>query len=240
MQKMRLTFCLFFFIFCFQVYSQDVIRLQYGDSITGKVVEITGRDVKYIKSSYPDGPVYFVSKCRVFYIQYENGNKDYIRKDLSKSKYIPYLTFSVLNSQSDFFSQNALGLGHEGFIDVGKPKKFGIIYNFNFKSDFDGNYMIGINSGIEYRHRLTEGSGLFSNAKLGFLASKSSGYDIVWISSIPVFTIGTGVYFPKLKIEISYSYGTIKTVSDFSFENFYVRRNKYNLDMVQLGLGFKL
>lgn len=58
------------------VYAQDVITLRTGETINAKVSEVGINEVKYLKSSNVNGPVYVAVKADISQILYENGTKD--------------------------------------------------------------------------------------------------------------------------------------------------------------------
>ena len=58
------------------VLAQDVITRKNGEDIQAKVLEVGQNEVKYVKSSSPDGPTYIISKADIFQITYKDGTKD--------------------------------------------------------------------------------------------------------------------------------------------------------------------
>lgn len=58
------------------VHAQDVIVKKDGSTILSKVIEINTADVKYKKSSNPDGPTYTINTSDILSINYENGEKE--------------------------------------------------------------------------------------------------------------------------------------------------------------------
>lgn len=56
--------------------AQDVIVKNDGSTITSKVMEITGTEIKYKKYSNQEGPTYSINKTDVNYINYENGERE--------------------------------------------------------------------------------------------------------------------------------------------------------------------
>ncbi|MBO0939280.1 hypothetical protein J2I47_22190 [Fibrella sp. HMF5335] len=58
------------------VYAQDNIVLRNGEEISAKVMEVNQTDLKYRKSSNPEGPVYTAPLRDVLLIKYANGSKD--------------------------------------------------------------------------------------------------------------------------------------------------------------------
>ena len=60
----------------FVVKAQDLIVLRNATEIQAKVEAITQETVSYKRTSNPDGPTYTIYKSEVFYIKYQNGEKD--------------------------------------------------------------------------------------------------------------------------------------------------------------------
>jgi len=64
--------------FCF---SQDIIYRTDGTKFTGKVTEITPREIKYKSAENPTGPTYVVSRDAILLIEYKNGKIEFIASD---------------------------------------------------------------------------------------------------------------------------------------------------------------
>jgi hypothetical protein len=60
----------------FFVFSQDVIYTIGGDELKSKVIEILDNDIKYRKFDFLDGPIYSMSKSKIYMIIYKNGQKE--------------------------------------------------------------------------------------------------------------------------------------------------------------------
>ena len=58
------------------LFAQDIITLRTGETINGKVAEVSTSEVRYYKSSNINGPVYVATKADISQILYENGSKD--------------------------------------------------------------------------------------------------------------------------------------------------------------------
>jgi hypothetical protein len=58
------------------VFCLDIIVMKNGDEVEAVIKEIGLNEVKYTKSSNPDGPVYTVLKSAIFQIKYENGTRE--------------------------------------------------------------------------------------------------------------------------------------------------------------------
>ncbi len=71
------TLCGILFLTAGTVSAQDIIVLnnKTADEIEAKIVEITRDEVKYKKWTYQDGPVFSISTNEIFFIKYQNGEK---------------------------------------------------------------------------------------------------------------------------------------------------------------------
>jgi hypothetical protein len=58
-------------------YAQDVIVTKEAEKISAKVIEVSDDNIRYKKSSNPDGPTYSMRLSRVSYIRYANGSMDW-------------------------------------------------------------------------------------------------------------------------------------------------------------------
>jgi hypothetical protein len=58
------------------VFSQDTLITKDGEMIGAKVLEINQEEIRYKKSSNPDGPLYVIKKSEVVVIEYQNGTRD--------------------------------------------------------------------------------------------------------------------------------------------------------------------
>ena len=81
--------------------AQDVIVKNDGSTITSKVMEITGTEIKYKKYSNLKGPTYTINKTDVNYINYENGE----RENFGKTSIITQNREETYNTQNNFALQ---------------------------------------------------------------------------------------------------------------------------------------
>lgn len=75
---------LFFVVFAFKSFSQDVILLKNGDEVQAKVLEILPEEIQYTKWSDQNGKVISLSKGEIFMIKYQNGSKDIFSEDKNR------------------------------------------------------------------------------------------------------------------------------------------------------------
>lgn len=115
--------------------AQDVIVKNDGSTITSKVMEITGTEIKYKKYSNQEGPTYSINKTDVNYINYENGERENFDNTTATQS-----TTGTTNTQYSFAQQQnqqqmsdaellrSLGLGKDQFtIKQKKSKKLKLI-----------------------------------------------------------------------------------------------------------------
>lgn len=81
--------------------AQDVIVKNDGSTITSKVMEITGTEIKYKKYSNLKGPTYSINKTDVNYINYENGE----RENFGKTSNVTPNREETYNTQNNFALQ---------------------------------------------------------------------------------------------------------------------------------------
>lgn len=71
----RIVLCIFLFTIV-STYAQDVIVLRDATEIESKVLEISETSVKYKKWGFQDGPIYTIGVEKIFYIKFDNGEKE--------------------------------------------------------------------------------------------------------------------------------------------------------------------
>ena len=93
-------------IFAFlSVKAQDLVVLKNADEIQAKVISISLDSITYKKWSNLEGPTYTIPKSNVFYIKYQNGEKEVMQNlmtssnrlsDNSKIKFQGYATLGCI------------------------------------------------------------------------------------------------------------------------------------------------
>jgi len=170
MKKLFLTGAtLLLTLFC---YSQDLIIKRNADEIQAKVLEVTSSEIRYKKSSNPDGPTYSILRSEVFMIKYENGEKDVITP-LQTGQ--PSSEQSVQQSaQEPDEQQPAQQLDTSGFVSKGKYKVNYLSPGGRTLSDVVGitdyERTMGVHFSIfgEINYPVLTGGGLSGDSDLGF------------------------------------------------------------------------
>jgi hypothetical protein len=75
MKKLILSFLLLFSAVFF-LNAQDAIIKRNGEEIKAKVKAVSDKEIEYVKTDNPDGPLYKIAKADVLMILYSNGSKD--------------------------------------------------------------------------------------------------------------------------------------------------------------------
>ena len=74
-------------IFAFlSIKAQDLVVLKNADEIQVKVLKISPESVQYKQWSNLDGPIYEINKSDIFYIKYQNGEKEIINDIITQEK----------------------------------------------------------------------------------------------------------------------------------------------------------
>lgn len=81
----RFTLFVAMIAMAFAVKAQDLIVMRNATEIQAKVEAITQETISYKRTSNPDGPTYTIYRSEVFYIKYQNGEKDIITDMASAS-----------------------------------------------------------------------------------------------------------------------------------------------------------
>lgn len=95
------------FLAGFSAFGQDIITKKDGTDIQAKILEVTPNEVKFKKTSNPDGPVFTMLKSDILIVRYANGENEVF--DVKEEKPINLnTTFAVVpgmmyNDYKDFY-----------------------------------------------------------------------------------------------------------------------------------------
>lgn len=104
---MRIVFTLLAVLAANLLAAQDVIELNDGEEIRGRVTEIGVSTITYKKLSNPDGPLYEVEKERVELIRYENGTEETFKEETGNRTTQSDIDFFIKGQRdADRFYQN--------------------------------------------------------------------------------------------------------------------------------------
>ncbi len=200
--------------------AQDVITLKTGEEISSRVQEISTTEIKFKKTSNPNGPIYTIKKADVFMIKYENGEKDILGFDETEAT-----ATKTTNSTSKSTAQKPtkkvdhnLNLIFRGFPVGGGDicDIFSIDYNplFNITQRFSIGPGVGLGATFLY-DAANFALPLYARAQYKFLTGKITPYvsgSIVMIAefgesgagAIGTFTPVFGCQISKVNISAGY------------------------------------
>ena len=104
---MRFIKIISIFVLLNSAFGQDIITKKDGTDIHAKILEVTPNEVKFKKTSNPDGPVFTMLKSDILIVRYANGENEVF--DVKEEKPINLnTTFAVVpgmmyNDYKDFY-----------------------------------------------------------------------------------------------------------------------------------------
>jgi hypothetical protein len=93
--------------------AQDVIVKKDGSTISSKVEEINGTDIKYKKWGNLDGPLYSISRTEVLVINYQNGEIEVIQSNTNQTSDVNSIIGINRNSEMERSGRDLEIDGHE-------------------------------------------------------------------------------------------------------------------------------
>lgn len=105
----RLFIFILFTIYNLYCNAQDLIVLKNADEIEAKVTMINNDEISYKRWRYLEGPTYVISKTEVFYIKYQNGEKEVIS----------YIASKKSNKSHYDHNQNIVPVKFQGYANLG-------------------------------------------------------------------------------------------------------------------------
>lgn len=217
------------------VNAQDVIRLQYKDSINGKVLAINKKDVIYQSQEFYDSGTYAIKRNKVLDIEYWDGrivtvSKRRWDKPFRASVYTKIGPFGSDFKDDEFYlSTITMSIGHKGIYQL-PIRGFGISYSadaglghysYNKLHDSLSQYsnlgsfaILSASLGLEYRYSFYRGFGLFGQINSGFCYMNLYQDGISYFSKQPVYSFITGVYLNRYQLGLSYTWGKLKRVKE--------------------------
>lgn len=238
--------------------AQDIIHLQYKDSIRGKVLAINKKDVIYQSQEFYDSGIYAFNRHKVMKVKYANGNMASVSKSRWDKLYRPSVYFCTgmyeYENINDFeIYNNFIGFGNKGFLRL-PLKVFGIIYNADFRfGQYDyyknnlptgGNrnesgyyYSVNLFAGLEYRVSVFRGLGFY----VDFQAGKSYiKYDhpVEYYSNMLLYSGSIGIYMFRYQLGLKYSWGHLNQQSALKEGDIMQSMSSYDLAEISFFVAF--
>ena len=99
--------------------AQDLIVLQTAEEIQAKVTAITEDTVTYKRWSNLEGPTYTIAKSQVFYIKYQNGEKDIFKTTTPPQNNKTLQTQEVLSTTTKQNISKLAPIKFQGYATLG-------------------------------------------------------------------------------------------------------------------------
>jgi hypothetical protein len=223
------------FLLClaFSLKAQDIIRLQYNDSICARVLAVNKKKIDYQMQTFFDSMAYTVKRKKVVEIEYADGVIRHISKDRWNKLYQPavYLIFGEYFGEitlNDYSIIASGGIGHKGIFRL-PVNGFGILYNADFRygqyeyhadafsgeQSRDNMYTVSLATGIEYRYSFYSPWSAFADFSIG--KSRSEFYDKNVTLTVDnfVYSFSSGMYLYRFQMGLKLSWGTVESRSIF-------------------------
>lgn len=157
---MRFYLIILVLIFSTSIVAQDVIVKKDGSTILSKVIEVNSTEIKFKKSSNPEGPIYTVCKTELLSINYENGTIDRFENCETNSQSnnnLPEIVDAIPS-----IDNSDLILQYNGLIKSAKEKIGGFTSDYTYKYGITSNSILS-SEDIEINIELN-GEGSWYNA----------------------------------------------------------------------------
>ena len=239
--------------------AQDIIYLDFRDSIMAEVKNVSDKYVSYALNPYFKQAIDSIKLKKVTGIRYSNGQIEHFRKDFWEKTYFPGV-YPTIGGFTGFFDSDVPvhGLGHSGIVRFSETglaavysleARFGFIHHDYTIDSLGVNYyqgstlikfmMINLNSGIEYRYSFNELSGLFINGSVGFsylILSQPGNY---YTTPKLMYNLSSGVYVKQLKYALNYSWGRfVRESSSGADDAFVPEEDKINFEMPSFSITY--
>jgi hypothetical protein len=112
-------------LFCFGVFSQDLIFKTNGDTIKAKITEVGTAGISFKKTSQPDGPTYVENKSDILMIKYANGEVQKFAKPVptSTTSVVSMTNSANTNTNSASSNTTATASNNDGKVKIERVGK---------------------------------------------------------------------------------------------------------------------
>jgi hypothetical protein len=235
-KEYKYLFLLFASEFLLQsVVAQDIIRLQYNDSISCKVINVSQKEIVYQSQTFYDSGQYSIKRKKIIEIKYADGKTAQVLKLRWDKFYRPAFFFSFGQNQYEsgaeqfYLSNTSLGFGNKGFFRL-PIKGFGIIYNadlnlvnseyhdysLSVNTDY-GSYLaysLNLSAGLEYRYSIFRGLGFYGDFQIGKSYVNFNHPYVKFYSEKFIYSLSTGIYIHRVQLGIKYNRGQLMRQTD--------------------------
>jgi len=217
------------------VVAQDIIKLQYGDSICGKVINVSQKEIIYQSQTFYDSGQYAINRNKVVEIKYADGKIAQVSKSRWDKFYRPAFYFSIRQNDYEsgaeqfYLSNTSVGIGNKGLFRL-PIKGFGIIYNADMdlvqsqyhdyslseNTDYGSYYAYSLNlsAGLEYRYSIFRGLGFYGDFQIGKSYVNYNHPYVKFYSDDLIYSISTGIYMHRVQLGLKYNWGQLMRQTD--------------------------
>jgi hypothetical protein len=255
----KITAIIFGFIFLILfpinfIKAQEVILMQFKDTIDARVIEISPKYVKYLTKTHCDSAEYAVAPKKILEIRFAH---DSILK-LSKNRwdnfyrasiYMVYGEYAGNLTNSSSKSASSIGIGHKGLFRL-PLNGLGIIYNTDIRygryergdsiyADKAKFYTAFLSAGIEYRYAFFRGLGMYVDGQMG--KSYLDFYEDNLSFNTPglTYTLSSGMYINRFQLGVRYTGGQlVKKSAPVNSVSLILSKNHYDLSVIQFIAAF--
>lgn len=216
--------------------SFDVIVLNNGDIIHGKVVEVGMVLIRYRRTDIPDGPIYELNKNKVYAISYRNQLTEYLEPQDSTvfgSQEIPVVTDSISLPDSDFTpgisDDKWYSSTRSGEVRIG----FGLIRNYSrvkevddYQSEFSFpsvhfSYMFPVRQNIEFGLAMSVGGFKYSDKSFSeydlLQTDRTINESLVSIAVVGKYEFDMEVITPYFLAGLAFTNSSVRTEGTVTF-----------------------
>lgn len=132
----------------FTLQAQDILVFKNGEVENVKVIEVNPAEIKYKKSSNPDGPTFIEKRSNIYSIKYQNGEVQNMTTTEKSKKNIPsrpsaYKDLSNFTNEIELYIGNLWGIGYQLRKDLNPYISWDIV-GVSYISRFESPASIGL------------------------------------------------------------------------------------------------
>ncbi len=260
MTRLLLSICALGSLFL-SISAQDIIRLDFQDSILAEVKGVSDKYVTYRLNPYFEEALDSIKLRKVTDIKYANGELEILRKDYWVKTYSPCAYLVAGGFLEEFWGGSlgpllAAGLGHSGVFRISKSG-IALVYSvetrfgrsshqredsvgyYTITSTKNKFFWINLDAGIDYRYLFNDFAGLFVSGLIGTSYLKFSSVGNYYRTPIPTFGFSSGIYVKRWKYGVKYVWGKfVRENSGGTDTSLIPEEEEYNANMFSFTFSY--
>ena len=187
------------------LHAQDILVRRGGEIENVKVLEVSPTEVKYKKSSNPDGPVFVEKRSNLYSVKYQNGEVQTFEENSGKSITTPYF-FTVDNNikkythEAELFIADGWGIGYQFRREINQFVGWDII-GMSYMSRFESPEKVGLINirplGVKLYTPANKYIRAYAGLKLGYSFAYEENYFYLRYEKDTCEYIDSGSYYDK-------------------------------------------